>query len=221
MRSTREGVEARQGSTLAPVVPLLSEIGDLKRLRTADGEGSLAERSFWRSWAAVVAGEPASRVALRETAAAVAAARLGGIDARVLRRSGLDDLVAAVQLRPGQCGAIVALGGQVDVADHVSRPEVFATLHGPLVQGYALDALEAREAPAPSVDAVQDWLDRVLASPVTESDGIGLGRDVRFDGGAATGAGLVSGTELVQLTAFGSRDAHAKTTIRRPSRRRH
>ena len=99
MRSTREGVEARQGSALAPVVPLLSEIGDLKRLRTADGEGSLAERSFRRSWAALFAGEPASRVALRETAAAVAAARLGGIDARVLRRSGLDDEQAVTVLR--------------------------------------------------------------------------------------------------------------------------
>jgi len=136
------------------------------------------------------------------------------------RRSRLGELVAAVGLHPGQCGAIVALGGKVDVADHVGRPEVFATLHGPLVQGYALDALEADEAPAPSVDEVQAWLDRVLGSPVSESDGIGLGRDVRFSGDVATGAGLVSGTELVQLTAFGRRRTEVETSIRRPSRRR-
>ncbi len=98
---------------------------------------------------------------------------------------------------------------------------MFASLHGPLLQGYALDALEVAEAPAPSVDEVQAWLDGVLAAPVTESDGIGLGRDVRFEAPAAAGAGLVSGTELVQLTAFARRHDEVRTTIRRPSRRRH
>lgn len=91
MRTTGDGVEARLGVTVAPLVPLLSEMGDLKRLRTADGEGSLAEQSFRRAWASVVSGEPPAKVALQETAAAVVAARLGGIDAGVLRRSGLGD----------------------------------------------------------------------------------------------------------------------------------
>lgn len=84
---------------MASLVPLLSEIGDLKRLRTADGEGSLAERAFRCAWGAIVAGEPPVEVAPRETAAAVAATRLGGIDARVLRRSGLDDEQARGILR--------------------------------------------------------------------------------------------------------------------------
>jgi 5'-deoxynucleotidase YfbR-like HD superfamily hydrolase len=95
VRDTGDGVEARQGDTVAPLVPLLAEMGDLKRLRTTDDEGSLAERAFRRSWSAIVAGEPLAQVARRETSAAVSAARLGGIDARVLRRSGLDDEQAA------------------------------------------------------------------------------------------------------------------------------
>ncbi len=136
------------------------------------------------------------------------------------RRARLADLLGPIRLHPGQCGAIVALGGRVDVADYVSRPEVFASLHGPLVQGYALDALEANDAPAPSTDEVQAWLGRALAAPVAEGDGIGLGRDVRFETPAAAGAGLVSGTELVQLTAFATHRPGVDTTIRRPSRRR-
>ena len=84
---------------LAGLVPLLQEIGDLKRLRSADGEGSLAERAFRRAWGAIVAGEPPADVARRETAAAVAAAKLGGIDARVLRRTGLDEEQALSILR--------------------------------------------------------------------------------------------------------------------------
>lgn len=80
-------------SALAPLVPLLAEVGDLKRTRTAaaaDDDGSLAEGLFRRSWSALVAGEDPKRVARRETAAAVAAARLGGMDAAILRRCGLD-----------------------------------------------------------------------------------------------------------------------------------
>jgi 5'-deoxynucleotidase YfbR-like HD superfamily hydrolase len=81
-------------NALAPLVPLLSEVGDLKRVRTADADGSLAERLFGRSWSALVAGEDPKRVARREAAAAVAAARLGGVDASILHRCGLDTAYA-------------------------------------------------------------------------------------------------------------------------------
>ncbi len=136
------------------------------------------------------------------------------------RRGRLAEMVDRVGLRDGQCGALVAIGGRLDVLDYVSRPEVFSVLHGPLVQGYALDALEHRERLAPTVAEAQEWLDRTLSAAVTEQDGIGLGRDVRFDVTGAAGAGLVSGMELIQLTAFADRPASAGTAIRRPSRRR-
>ena len=151
-----------------------------------------------------------------------AASRTGAMDdVFEHRRHRLADLLDAVSLRPEQCGAVVAIGGRIDLVDHVSRPEVFTSLHTPLLQGYALDALEVADAPAPSVDEIQSWLDGVLTAHVPESDGIGLGRDVRFDVRAASGAGLVSGRELVQLTAFARRRGEIQTAIRRPSRRRH
>jgi hypothetical protein len=70
---------------------------------------------------------------------------------------------------------------------------------------------------------------------VTEHDGIGLGRDVRFaaagaadvaDVAAVSGVGLVAGDELVQLTAFasdapgGGEPRPRRARIRRPSQRR-
>ena len=134
----------------------------------------------------------------------------------------------AVRLRDRPIGALAAVGGQLSVLDHVSRPDVFATLHAPLVQGYALDALEADDAPAPSVADASAFLERVMAARVSERDGIGLGRDVRFTELGLGGAGLVAGDELVQLTAFaedangnGSGPSAAPARIRRPSRRRH
>ena len=76
-------------------------------------------------------------------------------------------------------------------------------LHGPLVQGYALDALEAEtEAPAPRPVAPTLFLSRVLGAPLTHRDGIGLGSELRFRDAGVGGAGLVALDELVQLTAF-------------------
>jgi hypothetical protein len=129
-----------------------------------------------------------------------------------------------VSLRDGQTGALAAIGGRLEVLDHVSRPGAFATLHRPLVQGYALDALEADvAAQAPSLDAARAFVARLGRARTTEHDGIGAGRDLRVAARGVTGAGLVAGRELVQLTAFASGGGDARPAprarIRRPSRR--
>ena len=76
---------AAQESELSALLPLLRELGDLKRIRVAGRSGSLAEQAFRRAWAAVASGEGVEDMAIRESAAAVAAARLGGYDAAFLR----------------------------------------------------------------------------------------------------------------------------------------
>lgn len=94
---TQASAEAVSGA--AALLPLLIELNDWKRIRVADRPGSLATRMFRRAWARLVAGEPLLAVALEETAYAVAATRLAGIDARVLRAGGLDpaDVLAVLQ----------------------------------------------------------------------------------------------------------------------------
>ena len=74
------------------------------------------------------------------------------------RRDRLNQINEAVSVRDGQSGALVALGGSFVVLDWVSRPEVFASLHGALVQGYGLDAIETEEAPAPPVDEAEGFV---------------------------------------------------------------
>ena len=83
---------------LAAVPGPFREIGDLKRVRVAHADGSAAQRAFVRSWAALVAGEEPERVAAAECAAALAGARLGGIDAAVLRSCGLAPRQAEIVL---------------------------------------------------------------------------------------------------------------------------
>ncbi|GAA4774454.1 hypothetical protein GCM10023200_03680 [Actinomycetospora chlora] len=102
----------------AAVPGLFREVGDLKRVRTADADGSMAARAFVRAWSALVSGADPTAVADAETAAAVAGARLAGIDAGVLADAGLD--VAAVR---------DVLRRAIDeVAEGVVHPETLARL---------------------------------------------------------------------------------------------
>ncbi len=85
--------------TLAAFVPLAAELCDLKRVRDASSQDSLASRLFRRGWAALVAGQDVADVALGTTADAVAAARLGGIDRAVLAVAGVEGTEADAVLR--------------------------------------------------------------------------------------------------------------------------
>jgi 5'-deoxynucleotidase YfbR-like HD superfamily hydrolase len=90
-----EGTAVAAGLTPA-ILPLFRELGDLKRIRSAEREGSTAERLFRDGWAALAAGAPASDVMARTVAAALAAARLGDLDLAKLRALGLGDEAVAV-----------------------------------------------------------------------------------------------------------------------------
>ncbi|ACA16750.1 conserved hypothetical protein [Methylobacterium sp. 4-46] len=82
----------------APLRPLLVELNDLKRVRSAGRRGSIAERLFAQSWGALCGGAEAEGVALQVTATALAAARLGDLDAVFL---------AALGLAPGEAGEVL------------------------------------------------------------------------------------------------------------------
>ncbi len=90
------------GAGLAGLRPLLAELCDLKRVRAAQTYGrSLAETGFRRAWGDLLAGGATEAVALRETAAAVAATRLGAIDRAVLLDGGLNASEATDVLQDG------------------------------------------------------------------------------------------------------------------------
>jgi hypothetical protein len=79
--------------TLARLAPLFREIVNLKRVRPARSHPhSLAERLFRRSWARLLTGadkDDVRAVMRHRVAAALAATRLAGVDATVMREHGL------------------------------------------------------------------------------------------------------------------------------------
>ena len=141
------------------------------------------------------------------------------------RRERLNELQRAIQLHDGQIGAVAVIGGQISVLDMVSRASVFADLHAPLVQGYALDAIE-REPADPVPGEAIGFVSLALDNRAARTPGIGLGHDLRFEGNGSEGAGLAVCDELVQLTAFpadnepGPAPAARAARIRRASARR-
>ena len=84
---------------LGALPALLAQLRDLKRVRDARSPHSFMERLFARAWRRLVRGESAGAVAFSETAAAVAAVRLAGLDAGVLTAHGLSPAEAARALQ--------------------------------------------------------------------------------------------------------------------------
>jgi len=140
------------------------------------------------------------------------------------RREQLDAVAHVVEMNCSQVGMLAAIGGRFVVLDHVSEVEAFAALHGPLVQGYALDALEVPDAAPPSLDDARDFVELLLGAPCTPGRAVGLGEGLRFAFGGLAGTGLVCEGELVTLTAFADepgQDARPVAgRVGRPSRRR-
>lgn len=141
-------------------------------------------------------------------------------------RDRLNEFREAIRLRDGQSGALVAIGDRFVVLDWVSRPEVYASLHSALLQGYALDALEGEAAEAPTHAEAEGFVSLATQARSSERDGIGMGHEVRFEEAALIGTGLASGDELVQLTVHnGDGDCGVGSSsirsgrVRRPSRR--
>ena len=126
---------------IAPLAGLLRQVRDLKRVRDNRSPRSLAERGFARAWARLADGEDPEAVALSETAAAVAAVRLAGLDAGTMRAHGL----TADQATDALGAAFDDLAGPVD-----------AGLHGRLrsTLGTVATGLPPTDAEPPFVDAL-------------------------------------------------------------------
>lgn len=140
------------------------------------------------------------------------------------RREQLSALAGAVAVRPGQVGMLAAIGGRFVVVDYISDPGAFAALHAPLVQGYALDAVESKETDPPTLSGAGFFLEALCDVDPVRTEGlaprtVGLGKLVRVDSPHAAGTALVHDGERIALTAFAHRP-RPSARVRRPSRRR-
>ncbi len=146
-------------AALVRLLPLFRELNNLKRIRVAGKTGSWAERLFSRAWSRLVNGEEMGQVALEETAHAVAATLLAGIDGEVLEAGGLsaDERVSVLRR------AFDAAAGEI-------QPEFAARLRvalAPTRNGGAstLPAFVAQLAAQPRAGATRPGFPRVVLEP--------------------------------------------------------
>lgn len=86
---SRAREETTATNNLAAFVPLFREINNLKRIRSANIDGSIAYNLFRRSWGAINGGADVREIAVVIAKDAVVGANLGAIDAEVLRAAEL------------------------------------------------------------------------------------------------------------------------------------
>jgi hypothetical protein len=136
-------------------------------------------------------------------------------------RRELRALESAFPAQPGQCGAILGLGDGMCV-DLVSRPDAFARLWPKLRAGYLLDALGRLDGEPTPLTVLPTFLGWVASADRSTQPSAGLGDDVRLRGERVIGSGLELEGELIQLSAFTSRDGGRRAfgRIARPSARR-
>lgn len=211
---------ARHGESFAPAPQ--AAYPELRRAKHVQAAAAAAVGREARADQGAVWEEVAAK-SYRHSVASVTSAMSDIYDSRGDRLAEMED---GVRLRDGQRGALVAIGGRFEVIDWVSRPDVFASLHGPLLRGYALDALEASPGPVPGEADARGLVDLALGARTRREPAVGAGERMRFAEGDVVGSALAADGELVQLTAFaGPRPPAAPGSVRaarvrRPSGRR-
>ena len=93
-----DGMVSATEAPPARILDLFRELGELKRIRSAGRQGSIADRLFSAAWSALCEGRALGDVWRATTAAALVATRMGDIDRGVLASLGIDGAAAGAIL---------------------------------------------------------------------------------------------------------------------------
>jgi hypothetical protein len=115
------------------LMPLIRQLCDLKRVRSAAREGSIAERAFSSAWAALANGADPLSVMSTSLLDALIATRLGDLDAQLLAEVGIPPAeLAAIRYRawleaskPLEANQRAAILDAAKLAPSIGRPPPF------------------------------------------------------------------------------------------------
>lgn len=139
------------------LLPLLRDLGDLKRIRSASRTGTVAERAFATAWARLAAGEPEADVAFHIVSDALVATRLGDLDAGAMAATGVPAEAVAAIRRDAAADASRTISPELK-ARLRDVPEAPATLSEP-------PAFVARLAAQPRAGATCPGRGRLMLEP--------------------------------------------------------
>lgn len=115
----------------------------------------------------------------------------------------LDEHVEVLEARPGQVGAIFAMGGRRFGLDLFDNPSTLAAFFPKLIRSYAVDTLRRGGRRDTSVaNGAAEFLQTVIGGRCDDHPAVGLGRDVGIVGAGMVAGALVHDKTVVHLTAF-------------------
>ena len=130
---------------------------------------------------------------------------------------------------PGQLGALFLLNGRAAGLDMFGRGGTLSNVFPKLVQSYALDAVDHKDAEPGAADADREgraFLKACRAARMEAFDAVGLGRDARLSSKAVIGFALAFEDRVLHFSAFARRSANGgrntqSRMVRYTARRRH
>jgi len=138
----------------------------------------------------------------------------------------VEEFIRAFTWKDGQVGVAFAFADRILGVDLFDRPETMRRFFPKLVRSYALDALDAPSETirAASREALRRFVAQIGEARHFSREALGLGKDVRFNGGEISGAALWAQERYVHICAFAgdgeTSQASFWSRISRPSHRR-
>ena len=129
----------------------------------------------------------------------------------------IESYVTAFTLVPGQAGAVVAQDGRLMGLELFDSPATFARFFQKLLKGFALDAIDVRQAlDAVSAAAIaRDFIARLMASSAETFTALGEGYDVRMQCADVVAGALVADGRVRHLAGFRTADLGETSASRR------
>jgi hypothetical protein len=141
-------------------------------------------------------------------------------DAYAQKKEDLTEYVNAFPLLHSQKGMVVLVNGEVQAADYISRPEVYADVHEKLIKSFAIESLAKSRAADKAFNTADvhinagKWLNNLSKIEENSFSPVGLGEDARYDSPEQGAAALMYSDSVVHLSVFNKE----QTTERRASR---
>lgn len=116
----------------------------------------------------------------------------------------LDKYLEVFKSLPNQQGCLVSVNGNLMGLDVISKEDIYKQIHPQLIKSYAMEAILEKKEPSESVTKAmgQEFFDQVKTSKEKQFDGVGLGKDYRYEIEDVFGSALIFNNRVIHLAFF-------------------
>jgi hypothetical protein len=125
-------------------------------------------------------------------------------DVYMAKSEELDKYLQAFERIPNQQGCLVFVNGKLMGLDVVSKEDIYKQVHPQLIKSYAMEAILGKKEPSESVTKAmgQNFFEKVKKSKEKQFDGVGLGKDYRYEIEDVFGSALIFNNRVIHLAFF-------------------